>query len=584
MKQLFKNKSYVFLSILWHMCTICTVQSTVPEKPKLTVVIVVDQLPFWQFQRLSPYFKYGFKKLIKEGINYQNMYFPHARSSTSPGHTGMQTGTYPKDHGMINNCWFAFDGTRVQAFEDSSPQAAVLNPLGGTFTNKGYSAHHIMVNGISDQFMLESRIEVPHHVFSVSLKPRSAIATTSKLGKAIWFDIDAGLFTSSKAYFNALPEWLTKFNAQHYVLHKKDLVWNLAYPNNFAAYQFHNSRTYQFVRDAKSLVNRKIPLQKICSYKHPNHCQPMFLLTPFANQLILDLAEECIHTTVSKTKPDQLLLWVCLTAPDKLGHKYGPDSRETIDMIYHLDKQLGNFMKKVQKYLDPSDVLFILTSDHGTCPIPELMHNKGFPNARRIITSDLIAKINAMLAQRYEGTNNLVTNIKLPSLYLNNNQFNQFTTKEQQEILNTIKEFLEAQPGIKKVWTAQELNNSWYKTNDLENFFKTQLFPGRSGPIQIQAEPYCFLTELNTGTEHQSPYEYDTHVPFIFYRQDVYQPQTIPQKGWVLQLANTLAEILGVQKPSASVFSALPPFNGQNQIPTVNNPLNVNKKEIHESN
>ena len=441
----------------------------------------------------------------------------------------------------------------------------MINPLGGIYENKGYSAKLAMVNGISDQFMLANRIEAPHHVMAISLKPRSAVAAASKLGKAFWFDTDSGLFTSSKAYFDELPEWLTKFNTAYPLLHKKELTWYLAYPNNYAAYQFHNSRTYQFVQNARGLVNRKIQLQKICSYKHPDHCQQLLLLTPFANQLILDLAEQCIRTTISNTKPDQLLLWVCIGATDKIGHKYGSDSREAIDMLYHLDKQIGMFMKKIQKYVKPSEVLFVLTSDHGSASFPELMHSKGFPNARRIITSKLIVDINSMISQKFEGITNLVTYIKLPSLYINNNMFNELTDTRQQEILTAIKEFLSKQPGIKKVWTTQELNNSWYKTDDIENYFKNQLFPGRSGPIQIQIEPYCFLTDVTAGIEHQTPYEYDTHVPFIMYRPGVYDPQTIVQKGWVLQLANTLAEILGVPKPSASTFSALPPFGGKSE-------------------
>ena len=114
MKYIINNKSYVALITVTTWLLSAT---SSPDKPKLTVILVVDQLPFWQFQRLSPYFKHGLKTLHTEGINYENMYFPHARPGTAAGHTGMQTGTYPKDHGMVNNNWLSFDGTKVQAFQ-----------------------------------------------------------------------------------------------------------------------------------------------------------------------------------------------------------------------------------------------------------------------------------------------------------------------------------------------------------------------------------------------------------------------------------------------------------------------------------
>lgn len=537
---------------------------TVQRPPKLTVILVVDQLPYWQFERLSTHFKQGFKTLKNEGINYLNIYYPYARPGTAAGHTGMQTGVTPKDHGIVNNYWITPEGTKVHAFSDPRPQATVLNPSAKENPKTmGYSAASVMVKGISDQFIQESSTQIPHHVVALSLKPRSSVACSSGSGKAIWFDTDSGLFTTSKAYFDTIPAWLSKFNANHYLLHKKELTWNLAYPHNYSAYTFHNSKTYHHVQNPKGMVNSKISMQKLCSYKHPEHCQQLLLLTPFANQLILDLAEHTIRHYTSKHKPDELLLWVCIGATDKIGHKYGPDSRETIDMLYHLDIQIGNFIKKVQNYLCPQDVLFVLTSDHGAAPLPELQKTQGTTPAHRTLIAPLINNLNKMLATYNPQLATLVTKIKLPSLYLNNAVFNTLTTVEQEKVLEKIKEFLCKQPGIKQAWTAQELQRNKYPEEAIETMYKNQLFAGRSGPIQIQIEPNCFLTESNTGIEHQSPYEYDTHVPFIIYRPCVYPAQTISDKGWTLQLANTLANILHVSKPATSPYNALPPFGNQ---------------------
>ena len=92
----------------------------------------------------------------------------------------------------------------------------------------------------------------------------------------------------------------------------------------------------------------------------------------------------------------------------------------------------------------------------------------------------------------------------------------------------------------------------------LENFYKNQLYEGRSGDIICMPQPYCQITKYPTGTSHSSPYDYDTHVPLVLYQQGRFGRQTIRSKVWMQQLPITLAHILGVQRPSASTFATLP--------------------------
>jgi len=58
--------------------------------------------------------------------------------------------------------------------------------------------------------------------------------------------------------------------------------------------------------------------------------------------------------------------------PDGVGHKFGPDSRETVKMIAELDKYLGDFLDKLDQAENDLgiEVNFILTSDHGMGGIP----------------------------------------------------------------------------------------------------------------------------------------------------------------------------------------------------------------------
>jgi predicted AlkP superfamily pyrophosphatase or phosphodiesterase len=527
--------------------------------PRLTVVIVVDQLPYWQFHRLAPYFKEGLRTLIDNGINYTNAHYPHAHPDTAGGHTGLQTGVYPKDHGIISDKWYT-NYVKIFSTCDNRDTSLVFNPNGGMY-NYGESAQLTFASGISDEYMLATTKENPHHVYSVSLKSRSAIATASKMGKAIWLDYKSYLFTSSMAYFSQLPAWLVNFNATNWILHKKYFMWNLAYPNDYLAYQFHNPRTYQFVESGRALVGRRFESHKPLHYASDKDI--MMLLTPFANQLIFDLAHTCIKQTLHKKSNDHMLMWVCLGATDKLAHKYGPDCKESIDILYHLDKQLGAFMKTIAQYVKPDDTLIILTSDHGGAPMPELMKERGLINAHRINLVTLITTLNAKLTAAFPELHSAVLDIRIPSLYLDERQLALLSPFKQEEVITFIKQYLTAIPGIKQVWTYAELNALNVTSNDIEHYYKNQLYPHRSGSIQIQLNPYSILSKTGLGSEHHSPYNYDTHVPLIVYRPGVYQYQTYNQKVWMLQCANTLAHILDVAQPSTSLLPLLPPFVNQ---------------------
>ena len=104
-----------------------------------------------------------------------------------------------------------------------------------------------------------------------------------------------------------------------------------------------------------------------------------------------------IKTHITRQSCQELLLWVCLSPLDMVGHEFGPQSREVIDMIYHLDCQIEQFMDCVSDYLKRTDVLYVLTADHGVSPIPEIMNEEGYCAAHRINYAEILPDINSDL-------------------------------------------------------------------------------------------------------------------------------------------------------------------------------------------
>lgn len=541
----------------------------IAERPHVTVIMVVDQFAAHYFSKLNCFFKYGLKELLEKGVVYQKANYPHAMPSTGPGHTALSTGSYPKDHGIVGNNWCTPEGVRVACDDDDPCKAGVINPITGRCYNHGKGPGNIMVDSISDQFMMSNQPETPRAAYAVSLKSRSAICTSNKMGKAIWLDGKTGHFTSSKAYFEHLPAWLKQFNQEHNVGSVTKVHWSLFYERDSSAYDFRNIDNYAFAQKP-SIVGTTISIDHTSKYPFAQ-----FDMTPAANQLVFDLATYCVKTQLEHNPCQELLIWVCLSSLDIVGHNYGPQSREVIDMIYHLDYQIQQFMNKLNSLMRPEDILYVLTADHGVSPIPELLEQEGYPNALRINYADLVPSLNEAIHHKF-GIDNLIDHCLSAQLYIKEKKWKTLTLEQQSESISLVKNILQKHPGIKTVWTAPELRSRSFPTHAVEFFFQNQIYPKRTGTLIVQPFPYCVIDEHHRGTGHRTPYESDTHVPLIVYQKDSTKAQQITQPVWTLQLAPTLAHFIGIQKPSACVMPLLPGIeNKLDKKPLI-------KKEKHE--
>lgn len=517
-----------------------------PEGPQLTVVIVVDQLAYRHLEKLKAYLRYGLKFFMHEGICYKEAYVPYAWPETAPGHASLSTGTLPSDHGIITNAWFTPSGEEILSDQDSAERAAVFGQKG--LQAIGRSPKNIMVDGISDQLMIQTEQHKNYKVFSFSGKSRSAICTANKLGKAIWLDDEACMFTSSKAYFDALPSWLVHFNLKNNIAGTR-YTWHLAQPNLPAAYSFKQINNYNGSKYTHSLIGKTFSL---CDQRKE------FMQTPQANQLIFDVALACLDEHLDKKKPDdKLFFWVLASSLDKSGHNFGPESIEPIDILYHLDRQIQQFMRCVHSRINKRNVLWILTADHGMTLLPEQLNEKGYTSARRIMGPEVVSALNEHLATVF-NVNDLVKHFVANNIYINETLFKSLDKTLRKAISKEIKKYVGRIEGIKKVRTMKEMAQLPTHRQTILDTFKNQLFKGRSGRFVVQSYPFVYIATKKTGLSHQSPYSYDTHIPIMIYRRGYHQRKTVYDRVENIQLAPTIAHLLGVPRPSACTANILP--------------------------
>jgi len=74
-----------------------------PPRPKLVVLLVVDQMRADYVEKFRGQWTGGLKRLVEEGAWFRDAAYPHAATETCAGHATISTGALPATHGMISN-------------------------------------------------------------------------------------------------------------------------------------------------------------------------------------------------------------------------------------------------------------------------------------------------------------------------------------------------------------------------------------------------------------------------------------------------------------------------------------------------
>jgi arylsulfatase A-like enzyme len=235
---------------------------------------------------------------------------------------------------------------------------------------------------------------------------------------------------------------------------------------------------------------------------------------------------------------------------DTVGHNYGPDSHEMMDITLRTDRLLADFFKFLDGRIGLKNCTIVFTADHGTAPIPERVKaaNPGI-SAGRVDSVRLLKTCEEALDRAYgrlsEGRHWLVLDesslLFLPDVLKEKNLTQSAAEKIVRDALLTI-EFIAA------AYTRSDLEQGHalgpYGAATLLSFNRE-----RSGDLYYQVKPYW--VDRKAGTNHGTPYTYDVHVPLLWYGVGVTPGIYVPRVG-VDDIAPTLAHLLGIESPPMS--------------------------------
>jgi Type I phosphodiesterase / nucleotide pyrophosphatase len=513
-------------------------------RPRLVVVISIDQFRSDYLQRFRRYFsKRGFNLLLDVGASFTDAHYRHSTTQTCPGHAVILTGSHANINGIVGNSWYnrSLRGTEYCA-------ADTLARLIGV-SGEGRSPRNLRDSTVGDALKLVTAGR--SRVLAIAGKDRSSIMMGGHLADAAYWTEDT-LFVTSIYYMKDLPLWVKRFNASGAVTQYRGATWDRLLPA--AAYEIMGSDDVG-AEEAVPGLGRTFPHR--LSTGGGSHADFLTGLqtSPFENEIIVNFAMEAVRQERLGDDENPDVLAIGFSANDLVGHSYGPDSHEVMDLSLRTDRLLERFFAFLEKQVGLGRVVIVLTADHGVAPLPELSRRGGTRGAR--FNPELVsAAVERALRARF-GTPRRpgfmdrpvwVMHHALPWVHLNlaGLEDKNIPVEDAEDVA---KAAVEQVSGVVRVLTRRELQRQ--RTERVHSRAELSFYPERSGNIYYVLAPYLVPGEQETGTTHGSPWAYDTHVPLLWFGEGI-APGTHGGAVSVADIAPTLARLLEIDTPADS--------------------------------
>ncbi len=508
-----------------------------PNRPKLVLVLVIDQFRYDYLMRFRPFFgRGGFNRLLDGGAVFTDCRYDYATTMTGPGHATLLTGTYPYAHGIIENNWYDRDRQRkIYCVEDLSTRMVANREKASA--SPGFSPRNLTASTLGDELRLATDFRAK--VVSISLKDRAAVLMGGHTpSAAYWYDVGSGRFVTSTYYMPTLPAWVDEFNQQTPVKQYCGQKWQALAETPGA--------------DGKVLSEFEPSPGETCP-------DPKFLGwlddTPYMNQIELAFATDAIRSERLGQGTETDLLTLSLSVNDYIGHEFGPYSEEVADTTLRTDRYLATFFDALDKLVGLDNVWIAFSADHGVAPTPAFVqeHRLGLGMAQPAAIRGAAEKA---LTQAF-GPGPWVEDEDETYLFLNREML------KKRNIPGSKAEQVAAQAAASQADVAAAFTRTQFLTGSLPNTpiarkAANSFNSKRSGNVFLVFMPYAVPSSSATGTTHGTPWNYDAQVPLIYWGS-AFKPGFYANACKPVDLAATLAAMLGLTQPSGAQGTPLVP-------------------------
>jgi predicted AlkP superfamily pyrophosphatase or phosphodiesterase len=508
-------------------------QPAVGKKPKLVVILVIDQFRGDYPVRYAAFLDKGLKRLTTEGAWYRDAAaYPYANTLTCVGHTTIGTGTFPFHHGMIDNAWFDRESGRLVACTtdskvtdvrvEAAEKPGIVEP-----TAAGDSAARMQMPTLAEKI----RTELKGRVATVSLKARSAIGLAGHSADAVlWLD-ETGQWQTSSAYADTPLPFVSSFAKANPISDYAGKVWDRSLPLD----------KYQYSDEPPG---EKPGGGWTAAFPHPlgaggdRTFVSRFETSPFCDEYIEKMAEAEIDALELGQGDRTDFLGVSFSSVDYVGHAFGPRSHEIQDMVGRIDATIGRLLDHLDEKVGRDNYVVGLSADHGVADVPEQVEGGG-----RILVPTITATIEGTMKPVFGEGPFLAANLG-SQVYFRPGVYDK--VKGNKAVMGAIVKAVSALPGVARVLRAEEVDSGGARASKdpIVRAVAYGYYPGRSGDLIIVPKEN-WIAAISTTT-HGSPYFYDQHVPVILFGAGI-KPGVRPEAATPADMTVTLASIAGVK-------------------------------------
>jgi predicted AlkP superfamily pyrophosphatase or phosphodiesterase len=493
------------------------------DTPTLAILLVVDQLRPDLISRYDDLYTGGLRRLLDDGYRFTNATHDHALTTTGPGHTTLATGVYPTRNGIVGNSWNEFRNGELRSkysMED------VDSPILGYPELTGRSAVNITRPGLADWI---ASADPESRVVSISKKDRAAIGMAAQArGEVYWVVERSPGFVTSEYYHSEYPEWIENFNATTMPVIYSDTIWESSVPPEARALSLPDTSRFELNGEFTAFPHRASDVADMNDPGAVNYWR--WRRTPYPDRAVVALATEAIREFDLGQRGSVDFLGVSLSQTDLVGHAFGPRSREQLDNLLRLDRELGRFFSFLDEEVGRGRWVVGFSADHGVLGIPEILVEEGV-DAHRLTREEqreIQARIRGVLGEA--GRNEAPRDV---------------------ETQEAVKAALIALPYIADAYTFSEVESGTaadsFQVLFAHSHSRTRVVsPTARAGVYIRYEPNT-IGPGNRAT-HSSPYYYDRHVPMIFLGESI-RAGVSDDRVATVDVAPTLAWLVGAPAP-----------------------------------
>lgn len=508
-----------------------------PPKPKLLVVISVDQFSADLFAEYRGRYVAGMKRLA-EGAVFPSGYQGHAATETCPGHSTILTGSRPARTGIVANDWLDLTVTRgqdgshsVYCAEDERASAPAGEPY-------RVSPVHLRVPTLGDRMKAANPAS---QIVSVAGKDRAAVMMGGHMTDQIWYWDPANkpAFVTLPERTGAAPVAIAAANTR--------LAAEVAHPPAITLPAACRPLDVAVPVTGGRSVGRLAPIA-------PGDTRA-FRASGLFDAAVADLAIALAGELRLGRGAATDLLIVGLSANDYVGHSFGTEGAEMCAQQVALDATVGRLLAALDATGVPYQV--VLTADHGGLDLPERSAAVGTGDAVRIAPTLTPAGVGRAVA----GSLGLPGPVLLDSgLFGDMYLAPDVPAALRPRAIALAKARFLADPQVAAVFTADELRRMPMPQPPVDEWslaerFRASFDPARSGDLLVALRPH--VTPIVDGAKgyvatHGSPWNYDRRVPILFWRSGMRgfeQPAAVE----TVDILPTLAGLIGLEIEPAEI-------------------------------